>query len=465
MAGTRAKRANLSKASEKAPDFDGDEAKLFIAELAKVLLNRRNVVWKASDVDWSLRKAIGSLPAGPVKSLLTDNVAEYSQALFDTLHSLYEAPSAQKVKRTRHAVPQEDLPATLLDRSYAAIAEPTIDTLAARVPANPRGIEKYVSKQLGLSDNPSSAALLEASRLASRIAGTLSGLIDSQVEAAAMFAVASSYLMRAACSTLPRYTDVLEASNYTISLLESSLQGLHIIQPMRTNGRWWLGYKTDENLVEMARKACGEVILVSVLALQEIGTAMESIHSHLGLTLKGLEPFGMIGVLEELSRRSTIYGACFPIIANAITCYDSTLYSSTELYLLKLLVLTSMPDDNWNKMCTVAPISVPTDFIDWLRSQPPSDVVLDALEAWQHGPDHFHQFLGTLNKHHLNALVLAAKREQVGGTIDETTTDDLLFFVSKDKDQGIEVQWQQQDDNGDEEEFTIDLDSDEGGNS
>ena len=117
---------------------------------------------------------------------------------------------------------------------------------------------------------------------------------------------------------------------------------------------------------------------------------------------------------------------------------------------------------------TAAGVLPPPSALEWLREQPPSSVILQALEALQQGPQGLsNHLIYEAQERAVKALASAAKaggvlargdRAAEAGTAQESSpADDLLFFVSKEGDDGVfGLEWGSDEEGGGE--GGIDLD-------
>jgi hypothetical protein len=262
------------------------------------------------------------------------------------------------------------------------------------------------------------------------------------------------------------------------------------------NTRWWLSYNsnlsasegiTDENggsaslnnsddgrsrghhhhsgdVTNIAQTACSVAVSLCTVARLRTLEGDDSLHvdalaAHAAHDMKILSPYAAMGqvtaaaeaVLGEVNKTTDDAMLFLALYMAAVESSDAI---SGELYFLRMLAArnasaaasflgnTAVAARVLSSAATAPP---PPAALEWLREQPPSRVILQALDSLQRGPQGLSAHLiYEAPERAVMALAAAAKALAVGasgggdgdGGQDSTPADDLLFFVSKEGDGG-----------------------------
>jgi hypothetical protein len=226
----------------------------------------------------------------------------------------------------------------------------------------------------------------------------------------------------------------------------------------------------DDDVVNTARAVCSVAVSLCTVArlrtFERNGTLkVESLAAHAAHDMKILAPYAAIGqvmaaaeeaVLEEVNKTNDDSTLFLALYMAAVESSDNT---NGEYYFLRMLAArnasaaaTSLGDAVMaaGVLSSAAAAPPPPAALEWLRDQPPSSVVLQALESLQKGPQGLSAHLiYEAPERAVKALAAAAKAGGVlaattpgGGAVDgedgqeANPADDLLFFVSKEGDGG-----------------------------
>jgi hypothetical protein len=255
------------------------------------------------------------------------------------------------------------------------------------------------------------------------------------------------------------------------------------------NTRWWLSWNTNTvasdtvvnddsndrqrrgqhsgNVENIATTACSVAVSLCTVArlrsLEGDRISVETLAAHAAHDMKILAPYAAIGqvmaaaevVLEDVNKTTDDAMLFLALYMAAVENNDT---NSGEYYFLRMLAArnacaaaTSLGNAAVaaRALSSAAAAPPPPAALEWLRNQPPSSVVLQALESLQRGPQGLSAHLiYDATERGVKALAAAAKAGGVlavstsgggadgGGGDEATPTDDLLFFVSKEGDGG-----------------------------
>ncbi|KAL4527524.1 hypothetical protein Ndes2526A_g08693 [Nannochloris sp. 'desiccata'] len=235
----------------------------------------------------------------------------------------------------------------------------------------------------------------------------------------------------------------------------------------------------------IARTACS--VAVSLCTVARLRTfegdddlQVDALAAHAAHDMKILAPYAAIGqvtgaaeaVLEEINKTTD---DAMLFLALYMAAIDSSDTNNAEYYFLRMIAArnasaaaTSLGNTAvaGRVLSSAAVAPPPPTALEWLREQPPSSVILQALESLQRGPQGLSAHLiYEAPERAVRALAAAAK---AGGVLavgasgadgdngqDSTPADDLLFFVSKKGDGGA---FNRQDWGSDREEGSDDED-------
>lgn len=234
----------------------------------------------------------------------------------------------------------------------------------------------------------------------------------------------------------------------------------------KNNGRRTNGHNLSGNVENIATTACSVAVsLCTVARLRtfkgDASRQVDVLAAHAAHDMKILAPYAAMGqvtaaaeaALEEVNKTTDDATLFLALYMAAVKSSDSM---SEEIYFLRMLAArnasaaatslgnTAVAAQVLSSAATAPP---PPAALEWLQEQPPSSVILQALQSLQRGPQGFSAHLiYEAPERALKALAAAAKAGGVlaVGTSDadgdagqiSIPADDLLFFVSKEGDGG-----------------------------
>jgi hypothetical protein len=250
------------------------------------------------------------------------------------------------------------------------------------------------------------------------------------------------------------------------------------------NTRWWLYPDQANDVVNTARIVCSVAVslcTVARLRTLEGDDVIDALAANAAHDMKILAPYAAIGqvlaaaeaVLDEVNKTND---DAMLFLALYMAAVENSGDIGGEYYFLRMLAArnasaaaTSLGDAAAaaRLLSSAASAPPPPEAVEWLRDQPPSSVIVQALESLQRGPQGLSAHLiYDASERAVKALAAAAKAGGVlavgssgggangdGGEGAATPADDLLFLISKEGDGGAfgRQDWGSEDDDEEDE--------------